>query len=222
MPPTRNRRPLILLGLDFPTVQHAAACARLGIEAGVDLLGIGTALLLAEGLKTVGHLKRSFPDYPIWLDVKAMDSAARGVHLAQTHGAQYVTVCGNAPDETVQAAVAAGRGEGARVVADLIGCKDVVGRAFQCQEWGADLVFLSYGADEWRADPTRDATRWIEPVRRAVSIPIGVSTYSADEGVRAAQAGAALVAIGHPLISADEPLAALGEYVRKVRAAVGG
>ena len=218
-PPPPNRRPLILLAIDFPTVQHAASCARLGIEAGVDVLGVGAPLLLSEGLNTVGHLKRSFPDYPILLDFKIMDGGPRHVQLAHTHGAQYVTVCGNAPDETIRATVAAAREAGVKVVADLIGCKDVTGRAFQCQDWGVDIVHLHYGADEWRADGSRDSTQWIDGVLRAVSVPVGVATYGARDAVRAVHAGAGLVAVGHPVISADEPLEALADYVRKVRAA---
>jgi 3-hexulose-6-phosphate synthase len=219
--PHSPRRPLIQIALDFPTIQHATACARLGIEAGVDLLEIGTPLIVSEGMKTVGQLRRSFPDYPILVDYKTMDSGGRNVQLTHTHGAQYMTVCGNAPDETVRAAVEAGRETGVKVVVDLIGCKDVVGRAFQCQDWGVDMLYLHYGADQRRADAGRDSTQWLAEVLKAVSIPVGVGTFGAEDAVRAVRGGAALVAIGHPVISADEPLVALSEYVRKVREAAG-
>jgi 3-hexulose-6-phosphate synthase/6-phospho-3-hexuloisomerase len=216
-----NRRPLIQIALDFPTIQHATACARLGIEAGVDILEIGTPLIVAEGVKTIGQLRRSFPDYPILVDYKTMDSGGKNVQLAHTHGAQYMTVCGNAPDETVRAAVDAGRETGVKVVVDLIGCKDVRGRAFQCQDWGADMLYLHYGADQRRADASRDSTQWLDEVLRAVSIPVGVGTFGVEDAVRAVRGGASLVAIGHPVISAEEPLAALSAYVRRVREAAG-
>jgi 3-hexulose-6-phosphate synthase/6-phospho-3-hexuloisomerase len=222
MPPTPPRRPLIQIALDFPTIQHATACARLGIEAGVDLLEIGTPLIVAEGVKTIGQLRRSFPDYPILVDYKTMDSGGKNVQLTHVHGAQYMTVCGNAPDETIRAAVAAGRETGVKVVVDLIGCKDVTGRAFQCQDWGVDMLYLHYGADQRRADGARDSTQWLEAVLRAVSIPVGVGTFGAEDAVRAVRAGASLVAIGHPVISAEEPLVELGDYVSKVRAAAAG
>jgi 3-keto-L-gulonate-6-phosphate decarboxylase len=215
------RKPLVQLALDFPTVQHAAACARLGIEAGVDVLEVGAPLLLSEGLKTIGHLKRSFPDWPIVVNLQAMDGGAKCVQMAVGHGAQAVTVCGAAPDETVRAAIAAGREAGVKVVVDLIGCRDVVGRAFECQDWGADLVFLRYGADQWRADGSRDATQWLEAVGRAVTVPVGVATYGVEDAAAAARGGAAIVAVGHPVISSEEPLVALSEYVRKVRGSVG-
>jgi orotidine-5'-phosphate decarboxylase len=48
-----------------------------------------------------------------------------------------------------------------------------------------------------------------------------VGTFGADDAARAVRGGAALVAIGHPVISSEEPLVALSEYVRRVRAASG-
>jgi hypothetical protein len=84
-----------------------------------------------------------------------------------------------------------------------------------------DMLYLHYGADQRRADAGRDSTQWLADVLKAVSIPVGVGTFGVEDAVRAVRGGAALVAIGHPVISADEPLVALSEYVRKVREAAG-
>jgi isopentenyl diphosphate isomerase/L-lactate dehydrogenase-like FMN-dependent dehydrogenase len=84
------------------------------------------------------------------------------------------------------------------------------------------MLYLHYGADQRRADGARDSTQWLEAVLRAVSIPVGVGTFGAEDAVRAVRAGASLVAIGHPVISAEEPLVELGDYVSKVRAAAAG
>jgi hypothetical protein len=81
------------------------------------------------------------------------------------------------------------------------------------------MLYLHYGADQRRADPSRDSTQWLDDVLKAVSIPVGVGTFGAEDGVVAASKGAALVAIGHPLISNDDPLGSLTDYVKRVRAA---
>ena len=146
MVPGERRRPLVQLALDFPTVQHAVACARLGIEAGVDVLEVGLPLLVSEGVKTIGHLKRSFPEWPVVVNLQAMDGGARAVQLAVAHGAQGVTVCGCAADETIRAAVAAGREADVKVIVDLIGCRDLVGRAFE-SEPSVQLLLGHAGVD---------------------------------------------------------------------------
>jgi 3-hexulose-6-phosphate synthase len=213
---------LIQIALDFPTIEQAIACARLGVDAGVDILEVGTPLIVAQGAGTIGQLERAFPDYPVLADYKTMDSGGKNNQITHAQGGQYMTVCGNAPDETVRAAATAGRETGVKVVVDLIGCKDVPARARQCEGWGVDMLYLHYGADQRRADATRDSTQWLDDVLRAVRIPVGVGTFGVEDGARAASKGAALVAIGHPLISNDDPLGSLTEYVKQVRAASAG
>src|SRR3982751_1551425 len=129
--PTANRT-LIQIALDYPTMEQAIASARQGIEAGVDILEVGTPLIVAQGVNTIGQLKRAFPDFPVLADYKTMDSGGKNVQLTHGQGGQYMTVCGNAPDETVRAAVAASKETGVKVVVDLIGCKDVPARAAVC------------------------------------------------------------------------------------------
>ena len=210
---------LIQIALDFPTIEQAIASARLGVQAGVDILEVGTPLIVAQGAATIGQLKKAFPNYPVLADYKTMDSGGKNTHLTHTQNGQYMTVCGNAPDETVKAAVTASKETGVKVVVDLIGCKSVRDRAAQCESWGVDMLYLHYGADQRRADDTQDSTQWLDEVMKAVKIPVGVGTFAPADAIVAVKKGATLVAIGHPVISAPDPLAALTDYVRQVRAA---
>jgi 3-hexulose-6-phosphate synthase/6-phospho-3-hexuloisomerase len=211
--------PVVQVALDFATTAEALAVARLAVAAGVDWLEAGTPLIVAQGLAPIGELVRAFPGHPVLADYKTMDSGGKNVERTLAQGAHLMTVCAAAPDETVQAAVAAGRETGVWVVADTIGCQDQAARARQCQEWGVNLVYLHYGADQRRCDPTRDSTQWIDAVQRVVSLPLGVGCFGSEDAVRAVERGVEWVVIGHPLISGPDPAAALAEFVRAVRAA---
>src|SRR6266487_3087679 len=125
--------PIIQIALDYATIEEAISMAAVGIKAGVDWLEVGTPLIVSQGVDTIGQLKRAFPDYPVLADYKTMDSGGKNTHVTHAQGGQYMTVCGNAPDETVQAAVAASIETGVKVVVDLIGCKNVAQRAAQCE-----------------------------------------------------------------------------------------
>src|SRR3954470_9628215 len=177
-----SNRVLIQIALDFPSIEMAIASARQGLEAGGDILEVGTPLIVAQGVATIGQLKRAFPDYPVLADYKTMDSGGKNTHLTHAQGGQYMTVCGNAPDDTVRAAVAASKETGVKVVVDLIGCKDVPGRAKTCEGWGVDMLYLHYGADQRRADATQDSTQWLDAVLNVVSIPVGVGTFGPEDG----------------------------------------
>jgi 3-hexulose-6-phosphate synthase/6-phospho-3-hexuloisomerase len=192
--------------------------ARIGVEAGVDWLEAGTPLIVAEGIKAIGSLAQSFPHTTVLADYKTMDSGFRNVLLTDQQGGHVMTVCANAPDETVQSAIRQGKESDILIVVDTIGVKDQPGRAKLCAQWGADMIYLHYGTDQRRADDSHDSTQWLEEVIDAVHIPVAVGTFGTPDAVRAVAGGATLVCIGHPLISCDNPRAALTDYVRQVKA----
>lgn len=128
--------PYVQLALDFPNVDDALRMAEIGVRAGVDILEAGTPLIVAEGATAIGRLAKAFPEYQILADYKTMDSGGKNVLLTQRQGGHYMTVCANATDETVKAAVAEGKRTGIKVVVDTIGVKDQPGRACVCARWG--------------------------------------------------------------------------------------
>jgi 3-hexulose-6-phosphate synthase/6-phospho-3-hexuloisomerase len=211
--------PVIQIALDYATIDEALAMARIGVEAGVDWLEIGTPLIVSQGVAPIGQMVRAFPNYPVLADYKTMDSGWKNVERTAAQRGHVMTVCANAPDETVRSAIAESKKSGVWVVADTIGVKDQAARARQCAEWGVHMIYLHYGADQRKADSTRDSTQWLVEVQRAVSIPIGVGCFQAADGVVAAGMGAELVAIGHPVISAADPLAELRHFVKEVKGA---
>jgi 3-hexulose-6-phosphate synthase/6-phospho-3-hexuloisomerase len=209
--------PIVQIALDFATIEEALAVAKIGVEAGVDWLEIGTPLIISQGLSPIGQMVRAFPKYPVLADYKTMDSGGKNVHRTKAQGGHLMTVCAGAPDETINAAVAASKETGVAVVADTIGVKQQAARARQCAQWGVDMIYLHYGADQRAADSSQDSTQWLDEVLAAVSIPIGVGCFGVEDAVRAVERGAELVAIGHPVISCANPLDELRRFVREVR-----
>ena len=210
--------PVVQIALDYPTIEEALAMAAIGVKAGVDWLEIGTPLITSQGLAPIGQMVRAFPKYPVLADYKTMDSGGKNVERTKNQGGHVMTVCAGAPDETVKSAIAAGKELDILVVADTIGVKDQSARARQCAEWGVDMIYLHYGADQRRADASQDSTQWLAEVMKAVEIPIGVGTFGVDDAVRAVQMGAELVAIGFPVIAAADPLKELTQFIKEVRA----
>jgi 3-hexulose-6-phosphate synthase/6-phospho-3-hexuloisomerase len=215
---TPIRPPIVQLALDYATTEEALAMAHIGVEAGVDWLEIGTPLIVSQGLSPIAAMAREFPDYPILADYKTMDSGGKNVHRTKAQGGHIMTVCANAPDETIRAAIAASKDADIMVVVDTIGVKQQAARARQCADWGAHMIYLHYGADQRNADSSRDSVQWLEEVLDAVNVPVGVGTFGIDDAVRAVSHGADLVAIGHPLISGPNAAKELSQFVREVRA----
>jgi 3-hexulose-6-phosphate synthase/6-phospho-3-hexuloisomerase len=211
--------PVIQLAIDLTTIDEALRLAEIGVKAGVDWLEAGTPLIVRRGADAIGALARTFPEFPVLADYKTMDSGGKNVMLTAEQGGKLMTVCAGACDETIVSATAASKETGVLVVVDTIGVRDQAGRAKEVERLGADSVYLHYGADQRRADGTRDSTQWIASVGAVVGVPLGAGTFGIEDGVRAARWGADVIVIGHPLISTGDPLSALKEYCEKVREA---
>ena len=210
--------PLVQLALDFPTIEEALAAAEIGVQAGVDILEAGTPLIVAQGAIAIGRLAQAFPKMPILADYKTMDSGFKNVQITQKQGGHYMTVCANAADETVKSAIAEGKKSGIQVVTDTIGVKDQVARARQCAEWGVDMIYIHFAADQRRAHPTGDGVAWVGPVCQAVgSLPVGLGCFGVEDAVRGVRAGASLVAIGHPIFAEPDYPGALARFVQAVK-----
>src|SRR5688500_13287311 len=97
--------PVIQIALDYATIEEALAMAKIGVEAGVDWLEVGTPLIISQGLSPIGDMVRAFPGYPVLADYKTMDSGGKNVHRTKMQGGHLMTVCANAPDETIRAAI---------------------------------------------------------------------------------------------------------------------
>ena len=87
------RPPVIQIALDYATIEDAIHMARIGIEAGVDWLEIGTPLIVSEGVAPIGKMVRAFPDYPVLADYKTMDSGWKNVERTAAQGGHVMTVC---------------------------------------------------------------------------------------------------------------------------------
>ncbi|HZK82121.1 MAG TPA: orotidine 5'-phosphate decarboxylase / HUMPS family protein [Humisphaera sp.] len=211
--------PVIQIAIDLTTIDEALRMAELGVKAGVDWLEAGTPLIVRRGADAIGAIARAFPAFPVLADYKTMDSGGKNVMLTAEQGGRIMTVCAGACDETIASAVAASKETGVLVIVDTIGVRDQVGRAREVERLGADSVYLHYGADQRRADATRDSTQWAAGVGAAIKVPLGVGTFGVEDGVRAASMGAEVIVIGHPLISGPDPLGALREYCQRVREA---
>ncbi len=177
------------LSLDVKDLEDAVELARLGADAGVQVIEAGTILILSEGGKRVlSRLRDLFPNHPIVADIKCMDGGAPEVGLMFEVGASKVTVMSASSDATIRFAVqAASKRPGCAVMVDTMGCGrqdglDVMGQiaaARRARDLGAQYVVLHLGYDERTANrkmvEDNVLLKWAEAVaKQNLGIPIQV------------------------------------------------
>jgi 3-hexulose-6-phosphate synthase len=211
--------PVVQVAIDVLSIDDALRIAEAAVRAGVDWLEAGTPLVTFTGTSCIGALARAFPGVPVLADYKSMDGVRKYFLETAKQGGHLATVCGVAADASIQTAVAAGREADVAVICDLYAAHDVPGRAAEVEAMGVDSVYVHWGADQRTLDPDRDPQADLDAVVERVRIPVGMATFSVEDGVRAIGQGAGIVVIGFPLIAERDVEAALRRYVEAVKGA---
>jgi 3-hexulose-6-phosphate synthase/6-phospho-3-hexuloisomerase len=213
------RPPIVQVAIDVLTVDDALRIAEAAVKAGVDWLEAGTPLITFAGVRAIGELARAFPGVPVLADYKMMDGVRKYVVETAKQGGRVATICAVASDASIREAVRAGQDSGVTVITDLYAAPDVASRAVEVAALGVDSAYVHWGADQRAHQPERDPLADLAGVLERVKLPVGVGTFSVEDGVRAFRSGASIGVIGVPLIQADDVEGALREYVERAKAA---
>jgi 3-hexulose-6-phosphate synthase/6-phospho-3-hexuloisomerase len=187
------------------------------VKAGVDWLEVGTPLVTFQGVKAIGALAKAFPQKPVLADFKMMDGVRKYVLATAEHGGRIATICAVSSDASIRTAVQAGKESGVRILCDLYATLDGPRRAREVEALGVDSAYIHYGADQRSEDPNRDPALFLDEIAGKLRVPLGVGTFSIEDGVDGARRGADIFVIGVPYILEDDPTASLREYVLRVK-----
>jgi 3-hexulose-6-phosphate synthase len=199
------------LAIDTQTLSEAEALVS-RVRDLVDVVEVGTPLVIREGVGAVRRLRALFPDLTLVADLKIADGGHFEATLAFEAGARIVTVLAAAADETIRDAVRAGHERGGEVMVDLMGVSDLARRAAEVDRFGVRWVCLHTPVDVQRGDPDA-ARRAVEGLRRVKDVLRSAGTAVAG-GITAATAPAVaalrpdLVVVGSAIARAADPRAA--------------
>ena len=195
-------KPVLQIALDFVELRRAIKLASEVVEDGADWLEAGTPLIKSEGLEAVRILRREFPNHTLVADMKIADTGRMEVEIAAKAGANIVCVLGGASESTIKECIEAGRNYGAQIMVDLLEVRDLVRRATQVAQWGADYIGIHTPIDaQMRGE---EPFRSLREVSKAVTIPIaiagGINSETAPEAVKA---GASIIIVGGAIIKSE-------------------
>ena len=117
------------------------------MEEYVDIVEIGTPVVINEGLRAVKEMKEAFPSLKVLADLKIMDAAGYEVMKASEAGADIITILGAAEDMSIKGAVEEARNQGKKILVDMIAVKDLETRAKEVDAFGVDYICVHTGYD---------------------------------------------------------------------------
>ncbi|PLR85316.1 3-hexulose-6-phosphate synthase [Bacillus sp. V33-4] len=134
------------LALDLVNIPEAIELVR-EVEEHIDIVEIGTPVVINEGLRAVKEMKEAFPNLKVLADLKIMDAAGYEVMKASEAGADIVTILGAAEDESIKGAVEEAKKQGKKILVDMIAVKDLQRRAKEVDALGVDYICVHTGYD---------------------------------------------------------------------------
>jgi len=134
------------LALDLVNIPEAKKLVK-ELEAYIDIVEIGTPVIINEGLRAVKEIKEAFPNLKVLADLKVMDAAGYEVMKASEAGADIITILGVAEDMTIKGAVEEAKKQQKKILVDMIGVKDIEGRAKELDAFGVDYICVHTGYD---------------------------------------------------------------------------
>lgn len=183
--------PRLQLALDlFQNINQAKQCLETVADL-VDIVEIGTPLIIREGIKSVTQIKTMYPGLQVLADLKIVDAGSLEAQIAFDAGADIVTVLGVAHNITIESALAQAQKFGRQVMVDLITIDNVQSRVQELEKLGVGLVCVHTASDvQGQGKDTLNDIKQLQQVKKGVKVAVagginpaslpGILAYSPD------------------------------------------
>lgn len=207
------------LAIDLLNKEEAAELAK-KVTDYVDIVEIGTPIVINEGLPAVQHLKENVKDEDVKVlaDLKIMDAADYEVSQAVKFGADVVTILGVAEDVSIKNAVEEAHKHGKQLLVDLIAVQDLEKRAKEIDALGADYIAVHTGYDlQAQGQSPLESLKKVKSVIKNAKVAVagGIKPETVKE---VAAESPDLIIVGGGIANADDPR----EAAKQIREAIEG
>jgi len=118
------------------------------VEDLIDIIEIGTPLIVKEGVKEIENLKKTFPKKTILADMKIMDAGELEAKIGFDVGADIVTCLGLASSATIAGAKKVASRNNGKIMVDMINHYNPISKWPELLEMGIDYVCLHTAHDD--------------------------------------------------------------------------
>ncbi|AVQ36968.1 3-hexulose-6-phosphate synthase [Staphylococcus kloosii] len=195
------------LAIDLLNKEEAAELAN-KVKDYVDIVEIGTPIVINEGLPSVQHLDDNIDGVKVLADLKIMDAAGYEVSQAVKYGADVVTILGVAEDASIKGAVEEAHKNNKELLVDMIAVQDLEQRAKELDALGADYIMVHTGYDlQAEGVSPLDSLRKVKSVitNSKLAVAGGIKPDTIEE---VAKEEPDLIVVGGGIANADDPVAA--------------
>jgi len=187
---------LLQIALDFIDLPRAITVAKEAVNAGCDIIEIGTPLIKSEGMNAIRKIKSVLPNnIKILADMKTMDVGRVEVEMAAKSGADIVGILGASNIETIKESIKAAKNYGCKIIVDMIEVKDLIKRVKEIEKLCPDYFGIHIPIDEQMKGKT--SFHQLKQVKSVTKIPVSIAGgINSETVVNAINSGADIVVVG--------------------------
>jgi 3-hexulose-6-phosphate synthase len=152
-------------------LSHALKVAEKTAEF-ADIIGVGSLLLLKEGVKAVKSFKTAFPNKEIFAEAKITEKAEDSVTMLAQAGASYISVLAGTFHSTIKKAVNCAQSFDVKIALDLLDASSFGQSAMDAKTLGVNVLILHRTPGPERNGDLQG--EW-ESVRANTNLPIFVT-----------------------------------------------
>lgn len=145
-----------------------------------DILGVGSLLLLKEGVKAVKTFKASFPNKEIFVEAKICEKGDESITMLAQAGANYISILAGAYHNTIKKAINAAKNYDVKIALDLLDAPSIGQSAMDAKTLGAHMLILHRPASE---DELAELESEWENVRENTNLPIFITGKINQENI---------------------------------------
>lgn len=165
-------KPLLQVAFDCQDLDEALELADAVLDY-ADILEIGTALLKKEGVRSLAMFKERFSEKLLFADTKTIDIGKMEARMVFEAGADMMSVCGVASDQTIEAAIHEARNSHKQVMIDMINLSDAYRQVKRLAAFQPDYLAVHTGVDE--RIKKDDLFEQVEMISRISPVPFAIS-----------------------------------------------
>ena len=206
----KMNKPLLQLALDNRSLEDALSTMNNNLEDYVDIIEVGTWLILCEGLKAIKTFRDKYPNKLLVADHNSADSGF--LKLVMQQGADLNTAIAVMPDDLLKECLDDAKEIGCNVQVCLYGDLWNLDDCKRIRELGAEYIVVTNYHDEWTKQDVENV-RAICDMGFKVSIADGVTkdTLKLFKGIPIYA-----VVMGGAIRKADDPVAAAKDIQKEL------
>jgi 3-hexulose-6-phosphate synthase len=138
----RRKKMKLHFTYNLPSLSQAIKLAKETVDF-ADILGIGSLLLLENGITAIKDFKKQFPNKDIFVESNIIEKTQEAITLMADSGASYISILAGTPNSSIKRGIETAKSLGVKIALNLIDSPSLGQSAMDAKMMGVNFLILN-------------------------------------------------------------------------------